>query len=267
MYVHVQIRLSNSFLVARFQFFWNVWIYKWWRAKRNFKFYDLFKTIKSVCICTRIQLSECNPRLDLTALRILHILEISHSIRKTTVVHNSIAQQISIIIAVSSTRTRIQPIFLPHFRNFETRITHFQQPPRNQPEITEEGDARQKSSKLALHAPEPGKEGGIYIPSKKKKKFTETVYIFLSPSPIIHEVLARSSRSPQRGSRSIVNLLLEEGINPPVAAVHDFISSSSSLLLFYPKILYMRGLGCREESVRNWGSPSEFLRLVGWLGG
>lgn len=181
MYVYVQIRLSNSFLVARFQFFWNVWIYKWWRAKRNFKFYDLFKTIKSVCICTRIQLSECNPRLDLTALRILHILEISHSIRKTTVVHNSIAQQISITIAVSSIRTRIQPIFLPHFRNFETRITHFQQPPRNQPEITEEGDARQKSSKLALHAPEPGKEGGIYIPSKKKKKiYRNCVYLPLS---------------------------------------------------------------------------------------
>lgn len=147
MYVHVQIRLSNSFLVARFQLFWNVWIYKWWRAKRNFKFYDLFKTIKSVCICTRIQLSECNPRLDLTALRILHILEISHSIRKTTVVHNSIAQQISITIAVSSIRTRIQPIFLPHFRNFETRITHFQQLPRNQPEITVE-PARRRSTKI-----------------------------------------------------------------------------------------------------------------------
>lgn len=99
---------------------------------------------------------------------------------------NSIAQQISITITVSSTRTRIQPIFLPHFRNFETRITHFQQPPRNQPEITVE-PARRRSTKIYQTCFAPGNPGRFFkpgkkrgIPFEKKKKNLQKLGLYIS---------------------------------------------------------------------------------------
>lgn len=181
---------------------WRTYLYEQWQVEWKeisyFKIYDLLKIPR---VYTRIQLSECNPGLDLTALTILRISP-RYSIPSALACSQFHCTTNVPLPSSYLQRTRVYPTyFLTSLSQF--RVTHFQ---RNQPEITVEPARRRRSTKIFPTCFSPLNEWkkawmlltrrGILFVKKKKKKFTRCT----SPSPII--LGARSS--------SIVNLLLEQ---------------------------------------------------------
>lgn len=235
---------------------WRTYLYEQWQVEWKeisyFKIYDLLKIPR---VYTRIQLSECNPGLDLTALTILRISP-RYSIPSALACSQFHCTTNVPLPSSYLQRTRVYPTyFLTSLSQF--RVTHFQ---RNQPEITVEPARRRRSTKIFPTCFSPLNEWkkawmlltrrGILFVKKKKKKIY-SVYIPLPNNSRCTILLDRKSSS-------------RTGINPPVAAIPRFyFLFPPSVLPFILKILYMRGLGCREESVvRNWMSKW----IPGWLG-